>query len=205
MAQTDPLKTYSDLCREKGHCLWSLMIPITSPIHEAAPVKDPILLLFHRIDMAESESVNLLTGFRGNGKSTELKRLKKLLEEEGDAQVFLVNMLDYVLMTKPLELSDFILSLMAALAGKAEETVEALAPLSQSYWERLSNFLTSEVQLEKLDIGTKGIGMTAKFGFKLKTDPEFKSKIQTHLQGHLTRLVEDAQQFVDELVRKSGN
>ncbi|WP_319575008.1 hypothetical protein [uncultured Desulfobacter sp.] len=202
MAQTDPLKTLFRSLQGKGALPLEPDDPYYVPIHEAAPVKDPILLLFHRIDMAESESVNLLTGFRGNGKSTELKRLKKLLEEEGDAQVFLVNMLDYVLMTKPLELSDFILSLMAALAGKAEETVEALAPLSQSYWERLSNFLTSEVQLEKLDIGTKGIGMTAKFGFKLKTDPEFKSKIQTHLQGHLTRLVEDAQQFVDELVRK---
>lgn len=44
-----------------------------------------------------------------------------MLEESG-CQVFLVNMLDYVLMTKPLALSDFILSLMAALASEVEKS-----------------------------------------------------------------------------------
>ncbi len=33
------------------------------------PEKDPILKLFWRIANAEDESVDLLTGFRGNGKS----------------------------------------------------------------------------------------------------------------------------------------
>ena len=70
--------------------------------------------------LGRSESVSLLTGFRGNGKSTELLRLKKLLEESGST-VFLVNMLDYLLMTKPVELSDFILSLMAALSHAVSE------------------------------------------------------------------------------------
>lgn len=202
MPETDPLKTLFRCLQGKGALPLDPDDHYYVPIHEAAPEKDPILALFNRIDMAESESVNLLTGFRGNGKSTELRRLKQMLEQESDCRVFLVNMLDYVLMTKPLALSDFILSLMAALAGEAEETMEALTPLSRSYWERLSHFLTSEVKLENLDIGAKGAGMTAKFGFKLKTDPEFKIQIQEHLQGHLTRLVEDAQQFTDELVRK---
>lgn len=171
------------------------------PILEAEPEKDPILALWQRIDLAESESVNLLTGFRGNGKSTELRRLKKLLEQS-DCQVFLVNMLEYVLMTKPLELSDFILSLMAALANAVEEsTNEAISPLSRSYWERLGHFLQSEVTLEKIDLEMKGEGAAAKLGFKLKTDPEFKTLIQKHLEGHLTRLVQDAREFVDELVR----
>lgn len=169
------------------------------PILEAAPEKDPILALCQRIDLAESESVNLLTGFRGNGKSTELRRLRKKLEE-ADCQVFLVNMLDYVLMTRPLELSDFILSLMAALASAVEEsTDDALKPLSRSYWKRLQHFLQTEVELEKIDLELKGPAAAAKLGFKLKTDPEFKSRVQKHLEGHLTRLVQDAREFVDEL------
>jgi hypothetical protein len=157
--------------------------------------------LWNRIDLAESESVNLLTGFRGNGKSTELRRLKKMLENNG-CQVFLVNMLDYMFMTKPLALSDFILSLMAALANSVEKDIKALAPLSQSYWERLNHFLTSEVKLDKIDIGAKGAGASAKLGIQLTTEPEFKSRVQKHLEGHLTRLVSDAWEFVDELVCK---
>lgn len=169
---------------------------------EATPEKDPILALWKRIDLAESESVNLLTGFRGNGKSTELLRLKSMLEKNG-CRVFLVNMLDYVLMTKPLALSDFILSLMAALAGAVEASSDQdLAPLSISYWKRLHDFLDSEVKLEKVDLEIKGPGAGAKLGFKLKTDPEFKARIQKHLEGHLTRLVQDARQFIDELVNE---
>ncbi len=170
-------------------------------ILEATPEKDPIRALWQRIDLAESESVHLLTGFRGNGKSTELRRLKKMLTEKAGCQVFLVNMLDYVLMTKPLALSDFILSLMAALANAVEQsTEEALKPLSRSYWDRLLNFLQSEVELEKIDVELKGAEAALKLGFKLKTDPEFKTRIQKHLEGHLTRLVQDAREFVDQLV-----
>lgn len=172
------------------------------PILQASPESDPILALWQRIDLAESESVNLLTGFRGNGKSTELLRLKAMLEKSG-CQVFLVNMLDYVLMTKPLALSDFVLSLMAALASEVEKSSnEELRPLSSSYWQRLQKFLETEVSLEDINLEVKGGSAAAKLGFKLKTDPEFKIRIQKHLEGHLTHLVQDAREFVVALVGK---
>jgi len=201
MPDIDPLKLLYKSLTGKGAMPLEPDDPYYVPIHEKTPEKDPILALWSRIDLAESESVNLLTGFRGNGKSTELKRLKQMLSKSG-CQVFLVNMLDYVLMTKPLALSDFILSLMAALAGKVEESMASLEPLSRSYWERLQKFLVSDVELEKIDLGLKGGSVTANLGIKLKTDPEFKVRIQKHLEGHLTRLVEDGNMFVDELVCK---
>jgi|GEM_PF-6838940 len=56
----------------------------------------------------------------------------------------LINMADFLLMTKPLELSDFVLSLMTAL-GQAVERETGLTALTHSYWERLQRFLTAEV------------------------------------------------------------
>ena len=124
-----------------------------------------------------------------------------MLEENG-CQVFLVDMLEYVMMTRPLELSDFILSLMAALAGTVESSSEEnLKPLSQSYWKRFANFLSSNVEYEKLNLGID-LGIKANLGFRLKTDPEFKNQIQQHFKGHLTSLVKDAKEFVTELVDK---
>ncbi|MCP4114226.1 MAG: hypothetical protein GY737_02280 [Desulfobacteraceae bacterium] len=199
MSDQDPIKTLYKSLTGRGGMPLKPTHPYYVPFLKSTPEKDPILALWNRIDMAESESVYLLTGFRGNGKSTELLRLKSMLESS-DCQVFLVNMLDYVLMTKPLALSDFILSLMAALAGQVEESFTELAPLSRSYWERLHKFLTSEVTLDKIDVGVPGSGGAAKLGFQLKTDPEFKSRIQKHLEGHLTSLVEDAREFVNQVV-----
>ncbi len=171
--------------------------PYYVPILESQPEKDPILQLWQRIEWAESESVNLLTGFRGNGKSTELKRLKRMLEQSG-CKVFLVNMLDYIMMTKPLELSDFVLSLMAALAAKAEEL--GLTDVSESYWKRLLNFLQSDVEIETLGLEYKSGRAAAKLGMRLKTEPTFKQRIQEQLRGHLTRLIEDAGNFTASLV-----
>ena len=200
MPDNDPLRTLYKSLDGQGGLPLEPTDPYYVPILGATPEKDPILALKQRIELADSESVNLLTGFRGNGKSTELKRLKEKLEAEG-CQVFLVDMLRYVLMTKPLELSDFILSLMAALATAVEESADnALKPLSESYWQRLSTFLNTEVETDTVNLGLKGAGTSASLGMKLKTDPSFKRQIQQHLQGHLTRLVQDAREFIDELV-----
>lgn len=203
MIAADPLSLLYKSLSGKGALALDPTDDYYVPILEDHPEKDPILALWNRIDLAESESIHLLTGFRGNGKSTELKRLKKMLKESG-CEVFMVDMLDYVLMTKPLTISDFILSLMAALAGSVEASTNSkLAPLNQSLWERLTNFLKSEVKLETMDLEMKGPGGTAAtLGLKLKTDSLFKEKIQKHLAGHLTRLVQLAREFINELVEK---
>lgn len=198
-AQADPLHDLYKSLTGRGALPLEPDDPYYVPILQAAPEKDPILMLWQRLDWAESESAHLLTGFRGNGKSTELKRLKALLEQQSGARVFLVNMTDFLLMTKPLELSDFVLSLMTALA-QAVERETGLEALTHSYWERLQRFLTAEVQIEPLELDLAAAGAPAKLGLKLKTEPSFKQQIQQHLRGHLSRLIEDAQAYVVSLV-----
>ncbi|MBI4754574.1 MAG: hypothetical protein HY778_03960 [Betaproteobacteria bacterium] len=176
-------------------------------ILQANPRNDPIEQLRQRIDWAASESVHLLTGFRGNGKTTEIYRLKGLLEESG-CRVVRLDMDDYLNSTQPVEISDFLLSVMAGLASILKE-VEGLDAITESYWTRLGNFLTTEVKLEKLDIEMKAAGAAAKLGFKLKNEPSFKQQVQHHLRGHVARLVEEAHGFVTEVVQtlrqRSGN
>ena len=164
------------------------------------PSGDPILQLQQRILLEESESVNLLSGFRGNGKSTELRRLKQLLEQRG-CHVVLVDLLDYVLTTKPIELSDFILALMGALAQEVEKQ-SGLEALSESYWQRLTNFFESEVKLEGADLGLSIAELKVNLRTKLKSEPSFKRQMQERLRAHTRRLVEQAQLFVIELVAK---
>ncbi len=174
--------------------------PYYVPILQNNPSKDPILKLRQRIEWSESESVDLLTGFRGNGKSTELKRLRRLLERN-DCTVFLVDMNDYLLLTKPVEVSDFILSIMAALTVEVEKN-EGLREISESYWNRFLNFLESEVQLKDISLQVKSGGVAAKLGLQLKTEPTFKQKLQKALRGHLTTLVEDARDYVVKIVEE---
>lgn len=190
--ESDPLRSFYQTLTGKGGLPLNPDHPYYVDIHGHTPAKDPILQLYQRIIFAESESVNFLTGYRGNGKSTELRRLKSKLEADG-CRVILVNMLDYLLMTKPPELSDFTLSLMAALSAAVEQD---LGSTTSNYWERLTNFMKSEVEIDsvKIPIGA------AQLGLKLKTDSTFKDTIQQHLRGHLTRLIDDARTFIDQVV-----
>ncbi len=131
-AQPDPLRDLYRALSGAGALPLEPDHPWYVPIHADDPARDPILRLWQRLDLAESESVHLLTGFRGNGKSTELRRLRKLLHEETGARVFLVDMLDSLLMTKPLEPSDFVLSLMTAFARVEDQLRNDLLPLAEA-------------------------------------------------------------------------
>jgi hypothetical protein len=130
------------------------------------------------------------------GKSTELNRLKKLLEDDG-AVVVLVDMTQYIHMTKPVEISDFILSLMTALAVEVQQK-HGLESLTHSYWKRLQNFLASEVGVTELKINADAVGL----GMQLKSEPSFKELLQQKLRGHVTKLVQDARDYVVELVQE---
>lgn len=169
------------------------------PRFETDPSKDPILGLRTRVLFSESESVHLLTGYRGNGKSTELIRLKVLLEQAG-CTVFRVDMLGFLITSKRLELSDFLLSLMAALSGAVQDQA-FLDPAREGYWERFKNVLKTRAEFEELGFEASSGAVAASIGARLQRDPTFKEQIQTHLRGHLAQLVRDAQAFVIEIVQ----
>ncbi len=70
---------------------------------------DPVDELLATIEWSPVQSAQLFSGFRGTGKSTELRRLKRGLERLG-CVVVLCDMKDYVNMSTPVDVSDFFCS-----------------------------------------------------------------------------------------------
>ncbi len=180
------------------------------PYVEKLPDGDPILELKRAIEFSESESLHLVSGQRGTGKSTELLRLKFLLEEESQYSVFYLNMLDYLSESEPVEITDFLLAASSGLAAQAKEHYQ-LDTLHESYCERIQNLLSSEIKLE--DIGLKAGAGAASFSAnlkaRLKKDVTFKRQLQQATQGHIVQLTTQVNEFVLDLVtavrEKSGN
>ncbi|MFL6625536.1 MAG: hypothetical protein ACJ8G1_03735 [Vitreoscilla sp.] len=146
------------------------------------------------IDWQDGGGVCLFTGQRGTGKSTELKRLKKLLEKQG-AVVFYSDLSEYVLLTKEIEISDFLVS----VAGAMSEQIEARygqSPGDRSYWERFSKFLQTRVEFTDFNAKLPGVDIKA----SLKADPDFKRRVQEASRGHIAQLVVDAHAFMAEAV-----
>lgn len=173
--------------------------PFYEPFVETMIDGDPIEALAIRISWSEAASVHLLSGQRGSGKSTELRRLRKSLRYQG-CEVFLCDMRDYMNLTTPVEISDFFISIMGALNDEVQEKYGE-TPAHESYWDRLVRFLQTEVEIKDLKIeGNVGFGKVG-IGASLKDDPTFKQRLQAQLRGHVARLVRQAHEFATEVVK----
>ncbi|MGZ5077742.1 MAG: hypothetical protein ACXV9R_14090 [Methylobacter sp.] len=157
---------------------------------------DPIAELAERISFSQSQSVNLFTGQRGSGKSTEFRRLRKMLVEDDGCVVFLLDMRDYMNLTTKVEISDFLISIMAALSEAVEQRFNK-SPHKRGYLERISDVLTGEIQITGIDV--KGIKAS------LKDDPSFKEQLQLSLRGHVAKIVKDAHSFAQDVVEMIRN
>lgn len=167
--------------------------------YERQPEHDPIQQLATQILWSKAASVNLLSGQRGSGKSTELRRLRKKLTDKG-CVVLLCDMRDYLNLTQPLEITDFFISLMVSVNLEAQ-VVLGKDFGKKSYWDRLITFLNQEVKIGDLklegNIGGGKIGISA----SLKDDPTFKARLQEHLRGHVFKVVKQAHDFAMEIVQ----
>lgn len=160
-------------------------------------INDPIELLVRNIMWVRTNSVNLLSGQRGNGKSTELRRLRKLLEQEG-CVVFLCDMQNYINLYFPIEITDFLVSIMLAFSDAIQDKYGKNFT-KRSYGERLKDFLTqTKIQFEEA-----GFGFTTEYAFfkiALKQDPTFKQKLQKDLRGHITNFMQQTHDFSQDMV-----
>ena len=173
------------------------------PLYEAPDLveEDPVQRLSHAIEWT-SESVQLLSGYRGTGKSTELKRLKAGLEEAGYL-VFLCDVEDYLNLSTPIDVSDFLMVTAGAFGEAVNKRLRKDGhQLHEDYWKRFRAFwsgLAIEAPKLSASIGTgpTSIGIQA----NLKSDPTFKEQLQKHMAGHLGALVADVQKFLEDCVK----
>ena len=150
---------------------------------------DPINDLAAQIAWDRGGGTYLFTGQRGTGKSTELRRLRRDLRAQG-CTVFLLDMSNYLLETEPIEIGDFVISLMGALSDEVE-TLYQTAPAARSYWQRAADFLQTEVSVK--EFSAQGLKL------ELKGNPTFKERIQAASRNNLSALVRDARNFVLEV------
>ncbi|HRJ52103.1 MAG TPA: hypothetical protein PLE99_04990 [Candidatus Thiothrix moscowensis] len=162
---------------------------------------DPIAEICNEIGFNDTESLYYVTGQRGTGKSTELLRLRRLLKDSG-VVVFYIDMLDYLHMSEPVEISDFLIAVASGMAAQAKNEHD-LDVLEQNLWEKLKWFL-GRVEINVSHVNAEVELPAVKFGAditaRLKADDSFKQRLQKAVRGHITELVQQVQDFVIALV-----
>jgi hypothetical protein len=165
---------------------------------ERIAADDPIALMQTTIEWTVGASVQLFSGFRGSGKSTELRRLRSCLRDAGYL-VLLVDAEDYLNLSIPVDVPDFLLALAGAL-GDAVVATGLLPddPAKVSYWGRFESFAKG-IHLE--EVNAEVGGGPVKLGLKanLRGDPDFARKLQQRMAGHLGSFVADVRGYVTDI------
>ncbi len=158
---------------------------------------DPVDWLAEQIGYSDGSRVWLFTGNIGSGKSTELRRLRHLLVGQKH-EVMLVDAADYLNLNQPIAISDFLVSLTAAIAEEAGRLLED-EQLGAGYWERFWGFLNrTNIDVSELNIGID----KASLKLALKQDPIIKERLQQALSGHVSSLRRELEEFLAPVIER---
>ena len=161
---------------------------------------DPVERLFATIDWGASQTAQLFSGFRGTGKSTELRRLKKKLEAAGYV-VLLCDMKLYLNLSMPVDVGDFLLAVAGAVGDALSNPLLLGKKPELGYWDRALNFLTrTQIDLNELGLNAKipGTDLGASLKASIRQDPVFLEKLQARMRGHLSSFAAEVHSFLEE-------
>lgn len=155
-------------------------------------MQDPVEQLAKAVEWTPGDSVQLLSGFRGTGKSTELRRLRARLQSRG-YEVLLCDLEDYLNMSTPVDISDFILAVAGALGEGLHRQGLTGDAVKEGAFERMVRFL-KRTKVELPELSAAGIRAN------LKEDPSFRKKLQENMAGHIGALTHEIRVYVEECV-----
>ncbi|NJK32790.1 MAG: hypothetical protein HC927_10480 [Deltaproteobacteria bacterium] len=162
-------------------------------IHGVVLGSDLIMELADQIDFSLSAGAYLFTGNRGTGKTTELMRLATNLENLG-CEVFYVDLSQYLSLTQPIEITDFLISVLGALSEKVSARF-GVEVGGAGFFARAWSFLQSKVEFEEVSLPA---GPTELQG-ALVHAPAVKEELQRRSRAHAHALLEHAREFVLEV------
>jgi hypothetical protein len=165
---------------------------------------DPISELKNTINFLEVESTQFFSGFRGSGKSTQLRRLRKELEKEG-CVVLYADALTYINPAVPLNITELLISIAGAFSDTLQEKFGNKI-IKENYWTRLWNYLnTTEVELKEFGLGIGGtVGIADVSGnikLALKETPSFRQRVQEVMKNRINKLKDDVEDFIKDGVK----
>ena len=146
----------------------------------------------------------MVSGFRGSGKTTELRRLTPQLNQEGYRTLY-IDSDDYL----NLRVSASVTDLWICIAGAVDEYLEKEFPTRTKvsrFTERLNAFLNRELEINDftLEGGVSGPGVSAGSSMRvaLKENHSFRQRLNDELKNRAKqpRLVAECRDFVEEAV-----
>ena len=148
------------------------------PLYEDSELTgaDPVELMARAIEWTPGQSVQLLSGYRGTGKSSELRRLEKRLRDDGYL-VIRRDIEDYLNLSVPVDISDFLMAISGAFSDAIEDL--GLPGEPPRFWDTLVHLL------KRIEFNGISTTLGAEGGFSYN---QGQPEERPFLQGALARI-----------------
>ncbi len=165
------------------------------PIYGDPDREDPVELMQRHIELSDIESIQLFSGFRGTGKTTELFRLKNQLESE-TCVVLYADALEYFGQSDEVDIVTTLVALAGAFGDSLNNELQ-VDILGESYWRRFANFLS------KYDVNISELGFPVGVDIKLSlhSTPSFREILGKALASRVSELKNHADKFIEDGVK----
>src|SRR5688500_4143659 len=94
--------------------------PFRVAVYDRQGAEDPVDSMSRHIRYTDVQSMQMFSGFRGSGKTTELFRLRKDLEERGYVVLY-GDALEYLNPAEPIDISNLLIVLAGAFSDALRE------------------------------------------------------------------------------------
>ncbi|MGA1285624.1 MAG: ATP-binding protein [Prochlorothrix sp.] len=154
-----------------------------------------------RILRSKQSTCQLYTGHRGVGKSTELKRLKQYLEQQGCKVIYFAS--DDDIDTEDAQYMDILLACVRHIVEdlRGEADVVPVVNWLRDRWQSLEDLALSEVTLENWSLEA-GIDQFAKLTATLRQVPGSRQKIRELVDIHSISLIDRLNQVIEDAQKK---
>lgn len=155
---------------------------------------------------SDANTYQLYSGHRGGGKSTELKRLEKHLEENQFLVVYFAAATENEgdLSFQNAQYQDILLSctrrLLTKLEGHADVT--PIANWLRDRWQELEDLALTNVSLENLTVSA-AVAQFVKITATVRTEPGKREEIRKLVEGGSESLVEALNEFIRDAKQKA--
>ena len=146
------------------------------------------------IDFTAGGSVQLLSGYRGAGKTTELLRLKRELDREVYLPVYF-DIEDYFNTELPLEAATFLVGLAAGFVDNCEE----IDGLKQSLYRRVQTFFQRLDIDAELSASVSGGPASLDLRARFRDDESFRAQVKAALDSNRKTFKEEMHAFFNDL------
>jgi hypothetical protein len=169
---------------------------------------DPVADMIRAIEYAALESVQLFSGHRGTGKTTQLHRLKGQLERDPTYKVVVCDMDSYLPMTEKVDVVDFLLAAAGALSDALSDPDLLGADPTRNYWDRFVGWLRGQrIAVEELGLDVKtpvapGIQVGATVKLNLKYDAEFRKRVRERTKLHVGAFRAEVHDFAQDCLKQ---